>query len=90
MICNGQMLTDTSINCAQSILHEAFPNVAGLEVTTLGSTSNFSANKAEFVQILHTGSLHWLCVSNIGCRKNEINCYDSPYCGSIATMLQEA
>ena len=30
LINNEKMLTDTSINCAQNILHEAFPNVAGL------------------------------------------------------------
>ena len=89
LINNEKMLTDTSINCAQNILHEAFPNVAGLEDTTLGPKLNFSVHKEKFVQILHTGSLHWLCVSNYGCKKGEINYYDSLYCGVIANHVQK-
>lgn len=81
LINNEKMLTDTSINCAQNILHEAFPNIAGLEDKTLGPELNFSVHKEKFVQILHSGSLHWLCVSNFGCKKGEINYYDSLYSG---------
>lgn len=89
LINNEKMLTDTSINCAQNILHEAFPKVAGLEDTTLGPELNFSTHKEEFVQILHTGSLHWLCVSKFGCKKGEINYYDSLYGGVIANHVQK-
>ena len=89
LINNEKMLTDTSINCARNILHEAFPNVAGLEDRTLGPKLNFSVHKEEFVQILHTGSPHWLCVSNFGCKKGEINYFDSLYGGVIANHVQK-
>ena len=51
VISNYKMLTDMSINCAQNILHETFPSIAGLEETTIGL-------KLEFVQILHDGCIH--------------------------------
>ena len=89
LINNQKMLTSTSINCAQNIIHQAFPNVSGLEDTTVGPKLNFSVQKEEFVQILHNGSLHWLCVSNFGCKKGEINNYDSLYCGVIANHVQK-
>ena len=42
------------------------------------------------MQILHDGNLHWLCVSNDGCRKSEINYYDSLYGGNIQPHVQKA
>lgn len=89
VISNDKMLTDMSINCAQNILHETFPSIAGLEETTIGSKLLFTAHKQEFVQILHDGNLHWVCVSNIGCRKGEINYYDSLYCERIKPHVQK-
>ena len=44
------MLTDKSINYPQNILHEPFPNVPGLEDTTLGLKLNFSIRKEEFAR----------------------------------------
>lgn len=70
VISNYKMLTDMSINCAQNILHETFPSIAGLEETTIGC-------------------IHWVCVSNIGCKKGEINYYDSLYHGKINPHVQK-
>ena len=33
--------------------------------------------KGEFVQVLHDGSIHWVCISNTGCKEHEVNYYDS-------------
>lgn len=77
LITNGEMLNDAVINKAQTLLHEQFPGVGGLEDTTLGPIFMFSVQKGEFVQVLHDGNSHWICISNIGCKENEINYYDS-------------
>ena len=77
IIKTGQMLTDTSINVAQNFLHNQFPYVDGLEDTVLGPTFQFSIAGGEFVQVLHDGGLHWICVSNIGCAKGVVKCFDS-------------
>ena len=77
LITNGEMLNDAVINEAQTLLHEQFPGVGGLEDTTLGPIFMFSVQKGEFVQVLHDGNIHWVCISNIGCKAHEINYYDS-------------
>ena len=42
-----------------------------------------------FIQVLHTGGIHWVCVSNIGCsRNNQVKLYDSLYSG-IAPFTRE-
>ena len=33
----------------------------------------------EFIQILHTGNSHWVCVSSSGCLPGIVNLYDSLY-----------
>lgn len=40
---------------------------------------NFDIVTSEFVQILHTGHMHWVCISSIGCMPGEVNLYDSLY-----------
>ena len=77
LITKGEMLNDAVINKAQTLLHEQFPVVGGLEDTTLGPIFMFSVQKGEFVQVLHDGNLHWVCISNICCKEHEINYYDS-------------
>ena len=83
----NRMLTDNLINIAQNILHTQFPDIGGLEDTTLGSYLQFSIQRGRFVQILHTGSLHWVCTSNIGCREGYFTMYDSLYCGNIPSHV---
>lgn len=77
IIKTGQMLTDTSINVAQNFLHNQFPYVDRLEDTVLAPTFQFSIAGGKFVQALHDGGLHWICVSNIGCAKGVVKCFDS-------------
>ena len=88
-ITNGNgMLTDISINIAQNLLHEQVPHVEGLEDTVLGPAGNFSIAEGEFIQIVHDGGAHWVCVSNIGCRQGVINYFDSLNRGQIKRHVQ--
>ena len=79
LIITRKELTDHIIAAAHTVLHKQFPTALGLENTTLGPVLNFSLHRGEFSQILHTGTHHWLLVSNIGCKPASINLYDSMY-----------
>ena len=83
LISNRCMLNDWLMNNAQNILHDKFPLVEGLEDTVLGPVGMFSVHTGEFVQILHDGQCHWVAVSNIGCKKGEIDYFDSLFSGTI-------
>ena len=48
----------------------------GFQQPTLGRCRNFDIVSGEFLQILHTGNSHWVCVSSNGCLRG-INLYDS-------------
>ena len=41
------------------------------------------------VQILHTGSDHWVCVSSIGCLPGYVNLYDSLYHDAICQEVED-
>ena len=69
-------------------MHKQFPSALGLENTTLGPLNNFSAHHSTFFQILHTGTHHWVLVSNIGCEPASINLYDSVYHGRISSSTK--
>ena len=80
IMMNNLWLTDVQIGKAQNLLKQQFPNVQGLQPTTLGPHQQFDIMRGEFVQILHTGAKHWICISNIYCNKeNTIKIYDSMY-----------
>lgn len=90
IIKNGKMLTDNAINIAQNILHNQYPLIAGLEDTVLGPCFNFSIARGEFVQVLHDGSLHWVCVSSVGCKEAGcVNVYDSLNTGKITSHIKK-
>lgn len=80
-ISKGRMLTDVHINFCQRLLHEEFPQIRGFEDTSRGPVGQFSIFRGTFVQILHDGSLHWVCVSNAFVPEEErhgtVHCYDS-------------
>ena len=81
-ILGKQMLTDESINIAQSLLSKQFPKVCGFQDTVIGNLQEFDVIPTEknYIQILHDLSLHWVCVANMESRRkdNEIHyLYDS-------------
>ena len=95
-ILNGHMLTDMTINYAQKILMRNFPTISGLEDTTVGAVLNFSKHdgKSPYIQVLHTGSLHWICISNISVnglvKADVVNLYDSLNSrGTINTHIRD-
>ena len=67
IIESGDWLTDHIIGAAHFVLQDQFPDIGGMENTTLGLVNNFRIQRGEFAQILHTGSSHWILASNIGC-----------------------
>ena len=55
----------------------------------MGPIYNFSVQKGEFAQILHTGSHHWILVSNIGCsNQSEVKLFDSLFRGRIPIFVK--
>ena len=81
-ILGNDMLTNESINIAQSLLSKQFPKVCGFQDTVIGKLQVFVVIPTEknYIQILHDSSLLWFCVANMESRKkdNEIHyLYDS-------------
>ena len=72
------MLSDVHINAANKLLRSQYPHIQGLQDPILGSKLQFDICRDKFCQILHDGSVHWLCVSNIFCDNvNDVYIYDS-------------
>lgn len=81
-IRQNEMLTDKHIQMAQELLHRQFPHIEGLLSLTIGTAQQFPVMRHDFIQVLHTGGVHWVCVTNIGCQQlNKIKLYDSLYSG---------
>ena len=72
-------LHSSIIQKAQVLLKKVNPLVEGFQKPTLGPVRNFDVVSGEFVQILHTGRDHWVCISSIGCLAGQVNLYDSLY-----------
>ena len=66
------LFIDMHINSCQYQLHQQFPTVNAFQDTTYGTTLTFSKIKHPFTQILHDGKCHWVTVSTIGCKANEV------------------
>ena len=73
-ILQGKMLSDESINLAKKLLAEQFPGISGLMDTCLGKLHQFGIIPVDksYIQLLHVGSMHWVCISNM-----ETNKYDN-------------
>ena len=50
---------------------------------------NFDVVSGEFIQILHTGSDHWVCISSIGCFPWTVNLYDSLFHDVISQEIED-
>ena len=68
-INKNAMLTDKHIQMGQKLLHQQLPLIEGLLLPSIGNVRKFPVMRQEFIQVLHTGGLHWVCVTNIGCKK---------------------
>ena len=65
------MLTDESINIAQSLLSKQFPKICRFQDAVIGKLQEFEVILTEknYIQIIHGSSLHWFCVANMESRK---------------------
>ena len=68
IILGNGVLDDRDVMITQSVFHKNVLFVEGLYSTTIGAVGQFQSVTSEFGQVLHDGVLHWVCVSNIGCR----------------------
>ena len=59
-----------------------------LQDTILGRTLAFNVMKGEFVQVLHSGSCHWIAISTIACPPSTVTVYDSLY-SALPTQAKE-
>ena len=87
------MSSDAYLDCTiiqqAQILLKVNPLIEGFQRTTLGPCRNFSIITSEFVQILHTGSFHWVCISPIGCLPGEVRLYNSIYHDTIEMEVHD-
>ena len=60
-IRQSAMLTDKHIQMAQELLHKQFPHIEGPLSPTIGTAQQFPAMRKTFIQVLHTGGMHWVC-----------------------------
>ena len=88
IIVYGEWLTDTVIDAAQELLKERFPEIGGLQRTTLGQTLSYAVERGEFVQILNIRGNHWITTSSVGCSPNHLNIYDSIPDGDISSRAK--
>ena len=77
------------IQQAHVLLQEVNPMIEGFQRPTLGPIRNFTIMTGEFIQILHTGNQHWVCVSSVGCLPGMVNLYDSLFHDIIETEVEE-
>ena len=72
-------LNDNVIAASQKLLLQHFPQIGGLQLTTLQQVRGFVVHRSEFVQIINVDSAHWCVVSNIDCKQGEVNIFDTMY-----------
>ena len=76
-LSSPSMLTDRVIRAAQNALKAQY-GCHGLQDIALGQTLSFKASNSQpFVQILFDGCVHWVAVTNFGCKTDEIILLDS-------------
>ena len=72
IIKSNELLTDMGIDYYQNLLHKQCPYYEELEDTTIGVHLQFSIHRNDFVQGLHDGNNHLVCISNTGCRDQKL------------------
>ena len=73
IIRGNRMLTDESINIAQNLLAEKFPQYEGFQDTVLGNAQSYNVirQNSKYIQILNSASkCHWVCVANTNSTKS--------------------
>ena len=78
VLLGNEWLNDKHIMAAQALL-KAHSSVGGLQSPQLGKRLSFNIVNGEMVQILHSGSHHWVTASTIGTEPGHVRIYDSLY-----------
>ena len=65
------------------------PTMEGLQWPVLGPARRFQRVAGQFIQILHTGNSHWVCVTSVGVDNGTVNLYDSLYHNVIQKEVEE-
>ena len=73
------MLMDREIMMDQNLIRKRFLHMNGLMSPTLGPIGQFDIMRGNFLQLLHNGSWHWVCVSNVSCRAGAVNVFDNSH-----------
>lgn len=71
------------------LLREIDPVMEGLQRPTLGRCRNFGTVTGQFIQILHTGNKHWICVSTVGSDDGIVDLYDSLFHNVIENEVEQ-
>nr|XP_047143262.1 uncharacterized protein LOC124817350 isoform X4 [Hydra vulgaris] len=84
-IIKGHMLNDNVIHFCQQLMAIQLNIDVGLQDPIKGQILSFDIyTSTPFVQILHDGNLHWLCVTTYDCKPGEIYVFDSLFHGTIS------
>ena len=82
-------LDSAIIHSAQVLLQKINPLIEGFQRPTLGPVRNFSVVSGEFVQLLHTGQDHWVCISSVRCPPGTVKLFDSLYHDIISQEVED-
>ena len=89
-VLKDRMLGANVVNVSQNHLKAQFDNISGFEDTSLGPHLAFTPVKQDsFIQILHDGDKHWVCVSNIGCTGGTVRLFDSIFTGIKRSIVRQ-
>ena len=77
------------IQQAHILLKNLDPTMEGLQRPTLGPCRNFARVQNPFIQILHTGNDHWVCVSTVRSDDGLVDLYDSLFHNIIQNEVEE-
>ena len=81
-LSGGQLLDDIHINAAQALIKQQFPEIGGLCNTLMQnsllnntSISGYPSLQVVFIPMGKVG--HWIGLSTLGCKDNEVEVYDT-------------
>ena len=82
-------LNERLINAGQAMIKAKFPRISGLQDVGRSDTCTFEEEDGNFVQILNIHDTHWICVTNVDSKSNEVKVYDSMCTGDIPMNTKE-
>ena len=82
-------LNERLINAGQAMIKAKFPRISGLQDVGRSDTCTFEEEDGNFVQILNIHDTHWICVTNVDSKSNEVKLYDSMCTGDIPMNTKE-